>query len=143
MQAEFEAPMWHVMALMVEFDLTSTWNTHMQVRWLSHEGRILLPVELSSCGPFNASQACKSVLSSVRCHLSSSCCAITFLACYPWLANKTFNLHARLQDTVILHSELPLLTCIYGGLWTPLLLFDTVAKAEAFDIGLVRSSPCV
>lgn len=31
MQAEFEAPMWHVMALMVEFDLTSTWNTHMQV----------------------------------------------------------------------------------------------------------------
>ena len=42
MQAEFEAPMWHVMALMVEFDLTSTWNTHMQVQCLSREGKILL-----------------------------------------------------------------------------------------------------
>ena len=37
MQAEFEAPMWHVMALMVEFDLTSTWNTHMQVQCLPYE----------------------------------------------------------------------------------------------------------
>ena len=51
MQAEFEAPMWHVMALMVEFDLTSTWNTHMQVYCLSHKCRILLAVDSSSHGP--------------------------------------------------------------------------------------------
>ena len=92
----------------------------------------------------------------MRSHLTSISCAriifiiiyffslllLYFLACYLWPANETFSLHACLQDTVILHSELPLLTCIYGGLWTPFLLFDTVAKAEAFDIGLVRHSPC-
>ena len=31
LQAEFEAPLWHVMSLMVEFDLTKTWNAFMQV----------------------------------------------------------------------------------------------------------------
>ncbi len=31
LQAEFDAPIWHVMALMVEFDLTKTWNAFMQV----------------------------------------------------------------------------------------------------------------
>ena len=35
LEAEFEAPLWHVMALMVEFDLTKTWNAFMQVCALS------------------------------------------------------------------------------------------------------------
>ncbi len=43
-----------------------------------------------------------------------------------------------LQDTTILYANLPLLTCIYGALWTPFFLFDATVKAEAFDIGLVR-----
>ena len=41
------------------------------------------------------------------------------------------------QDTTILYAKLPLLTCIYGALWTPFFLFDATVKAEAFDIGLV------
>ena len=47
-------------------------------------------------------------------------------------------LYASLQDTTILHADLPLLTCIYGALWTPFFLFDATVKAEAFDNGLVR-----
>ena len=43
------------------------------------------------------------------------------------------------QDTTILYAKLPLLTCIYGALWTPFFLFDATVKAEAFDIGLVSS----
>ena len=45
----------------------------------------------------------------------------------------------NVQDTTILYANLPLLTCIYGALWTPFFLFDATVKAEAFDIGLVRS----
>ena len=39
LQAEFDAPIWHVMALMVEFDLTKTWNAFMQV---SSSGALLM-----------------------------------------------------------------------------------------------------
>ncbi len=39
LQAEFDAPIWHVMALMVEFDLTETWNAFMQV---SGSGALLM-----------------------------------------------------------------------------------------------------
>ena len=49
----------------------------------------------------------------------------------------------HLQDTTILFANLPLLTCIYGALWTPFFLFDAAVKAEAFDIGLVGSPPSV
>ena len=53
------------------------------------------------------------------------------------------SMPVHLQDTTILFANLPLLTCIYGALWTPFFLFDAAVKAEAFDIGLVGSPPSV
>ena len=41
------------------------------------------------------------------------------------------------QDTVVLYAEYPLLTYIYGALWTPFFFFDVCVKAEAFDLGEV------
>lgn len=48
-------------------------------------------------------------------------------------------MRTSLQDTTILYANLPLLTCIYGALWTPFFLFDATVKAEAFDLGMVRA----
>lgn len=58
LQAEFDAPIWHVMALMVEFDLTETWNAFMQV---SSSGALLMT-------DLDSKKRCISMYNQIRSH---------------------------------------------------------------------------
>ena len=70
LQAEFEAPLWHVMALMVEFDLTKTWNAFMQVDCfqlsqcdLPHHNHLMLCSRCGNSSPEGRGVYCASALS--------------------------------------------------------------------------------
>ena len=42
-----------------------------------------------------------------------------------------------MRESLILYQRLPWVTCIYGAMWTPFVVFDVPARGEGFDLGEV------
>ena len=48
-----------------------------------------------------------------------------------------------MRESLILYQHLPWVTCLYGAMWTPVVVFDVPVYAEGFDLGEVRVQPII